>query len=671
MGFLTSLGDLAGGVSKGISQEAEDRARREQAKAAKAAREEKEAQSARDETERAGIAAAYGREYKPAERKSGRPDIKADISHAAGALAKLFGKRDVDATAIASGVKPQPVLGVTMPGPPGSPSNPTPAPAPALARGRLDIPAAPTTAGLNLPPPGQPIDYSRGHLPEPEPEPAAPAAARAAPAPAPVAQGPDEPTAIPNTPPPPGFKMPEAVPVFGTEGKETRPPNAIDRQLRISQAHFDAGNFKEGIAAHDVYTNMVSDRYVRNVPNMTMGELNKSLKEVNPDRDLRATKSEEGLYTLTDYTDPKAPEVVMKDKTVGHVQDIFSGELQADPAKRALLANASDESYQKELTARQTRSTLAAQARASDATVAEKGVQTAVGQYGLDEVKRFDSDVQRFSKPYAYAFFGPDYFTFANSSAVKYRDKVMDKSKVTDPETLATDERYKNSLIERAKAEKTQLEGYAGWRTGLIQPIIKDGAMMFAVQGPNGQYVGQSANPKDAQAAVDRMLADGKYGAGVKDAAGAARAINAMRAKPKTPAAAAAPGGPKPAAAAAPGGPKPAAAPGLPAKALTPKQRADATIAKVRADQAAAKAASAQAVKDDVAATKDEDAEIKGLRTEVFELDKAASKAKGDDKFDFLRQKDPLNRRIRELERAQRVRRAKGRPVEAAPMGAF
>jgi predicted DNA binding CopG/RHH family protein len=77
MGFLSELGQFAGGVSKGISQEAVDRARREQAKAAKQEREEKERLASQDIEAAKATAIRRGTTYEPPVHEIRRPKSQA------------------------------------------------------------------------------------------------------------------------------------------------------------------------------------------------------------------------------------------------------------------------------------------------------------------------------------------------------------------------------------------------------------------------------------------------------------------------------------------------------------------------------------------------------------------------------------------------------------------
>jgi hypothetical protein len=669
MGFLSELGQFAGGVSKGISQEAVDRARREQAKAAKQEREEKERLASQDIEAAKATAIRRGTTYEPPVHE--KPTLQGDISNAAGALAKLFGKKDVDTTAQIAGVRPMPTLGVDMPGPPGSPSGaPAPAAAPATAP---DMVAAPRPGpanydiGSNVNAPGLGLNPA-----------AAPAAAPA------VTGAPKQvaaevllsPEPIKEDPAPQGYQHPTKVPDRAGQPGDMRDATPIDKQFQLAVDLAHVGKWKESNEANDKYTQMVAQKTVGNVPYMTMPELStaisKTLSTPDQKRNIVASQSDDGRYTLTDVTDPKNPQVMMRNETIGHVQAMFANELGLDPTLRAQLATDSDHNFQAILTGRSEAGLRDAQAAALKATAAAttQGTKFAAGDR---EIKLADmADDKWLAIPGSSV---ADPVRAARQAA----DPANIKMKETvDPASGAVVKTPYNPAQEKIDKETHDWQTN-GWSKpdktlpggqGVVQRVQSGNAYGFAVLGPDGQYMrepnGQTAVFETPVAAYQHAF--DKYGKDPTVAAAKIRAGMAGQKPAAAPAAgqkpAAAPGGPKPAAAAAPGGPKPGGPkPGLPTAPLTPKQKAAAQIAAAQegAKGQKEKAAAAKAADDKADAQTASD--IADLKAERFEYDKRRLASGDIDERNKMRGlMDATSKRIRELEAAQRARRSKSMP---------
>jgi hypothetical protein len=432
-GFLQGLGEFAGGVSEGISKEAVDRARREQAKAAKAERESKAEDREREDTAKtkiAGILGYKGPEFKPrVVEKTGRDKI-------AGVLAGLLGKKEVDKDAIVAGVKPPPVLPVGVA--PLAAAAAAPAPVAAAVR-------APVEEALTPIEPLGPRPAAMG------PEPAkvglgTDAAAPAAPAAAPAPAG------------PPGYKPPSEVPVFGTGGQETRPANDIDQRLRLAQAYFEAGDTANGIKAHQEYSSMVAARKLALIPSMRTSDL-ATLWQEGTGRRPTISKAN-GLWTITD-----GGEEVLKDATDGDVQAAIGNHLSQDPAAVAAIANASNEGRTKRLELQPKIDALQATAAAARAnavstlaTADQTGVETQDLKSKALRANKFWEGSQKYKSRGSSLLDPAGHAEYARDGEFVDPEHVMVKTVGKDAEGNPTS-KTSNVLMDRQQSEREEFLG--------------------------------------------------------------------------------------------------------------------------------------------------------------------------------------------------------------------
>ncbi|RPJ58982.1 MAG: hypothetical protein EHM24_28260, partial [Acidobacteria bacterium] len=443
MGFLTGLSEFAGGVSKGISQEAEDRARREQAKAAKLEREMKVAQERRD----AKLAIDIGAAPVVGESSIGLGDVdyllaknqpppvpednRSGMAKIGGALAGMFTARNTDRTAIAADLKPppQPLLGV-------QPGTATPAAAAA-------VPAAAT----------------------------APAPVRAAPEP----------------------QTPDTVPVAGGGGQLTRKATAIDRQLYLAKAYAEARQPDKAIEAYQKYGNMVIDRKLQAVDIATPAEIGNMMTAAvgggkrynvtqnpnNPEEFTlsQAVKGEDGKWVHTE---------ILKNVSRGELKGEIGGYLGQDPEVKEKLISLSREQRMAGIEARDKAAKTAAQIAHYGAST-EAVREGTLGARTTRERKTEEYNAEQFIRKPGSAILDPDRAEqIANDPA--YTKMV----KVEDPTTGAIVEKPYNAMREKIEAEKHD------WMTSewsrpdraIVRRVKNEkGEYGFAVLGPDGNYI--------------------------------------------------------------------------------------------------------------------------------------------------------------------------------------
>jgi hypothetical protein len=270
MGFLSSLGEVAQGANKGLlaAQEInERRARREaaelQTKLAKE-KDERDYQLSVDIAKQPKLGDSIGLGGVDYQLKANEPPpapVKEDsfLGKVAGRLAGVLGIKDVNDVAVATGVKPPPpVVGLGT-------GQAAAAPA-ARAAAPIAPPPAAAPAEPTITPSRAPADYATG-LPATAAAPAAsvPATRVAAETVTPAAV---ETAAAGNDP-----KVPDRMPVSGSQGQLTRPTNAIDRELYLAQAYARARDIPMANEHYKKHGDLIIDRHLKMIDHGTPSEM--------------------------------------------------------------------------------------------------------------------------------------------------------------------------------------------------------------------------------------------------------------------------------------------------------------------------------------------------------------------------------------------------------------
>ena len=530
-GFLQGLGEFSSGVAKGISQESEDSERRQRARSAKNAEDQAELDRQAAEQEKVDAAAAAGTTYTP--RTVEKPSFSGDLHKVAGALAGLFNRRSVDQTAAAAGVTdPPPVVGLpSTPGssPPLAPAAALPSPAPPSDTpytsdlgavsgvpgvGPTPLAAAATAAaGPATADPLHAALAARAPLPmsaaaTPTPSPVPPALAAAVdPVP------PDVAAATSNGPP--GYVPPTSVP--NADGTDTRPPTAVDLQLREAHALLQHGHVKEGTAAFQKYVDMSNRAYVAAVPYLSTRELGDLYTKTSGQQG-SITKDDDGRYTVTttekDGSGNLKPVTVMKDLTTGEFQEALLSRIGADPALGAGLAKESRDEFAKMAASRSVMAERAANAENLRATAAHTGQATKSAQTQEDRGTKFYNDTMDLAPRYSTVREAQRYDAYANSGAILEGKGFMSPETATGADGEAVKQAIniaqKHASLERAEWAKLDVG-----RTNIVQPILNPatGKTEWTVIEPDG--TAKIKFGTDVDSAIDyahQQINDGKYG---------------------------------------------------------------------------------------------------------------------------------------------------------------
>ena len=464
-GFLQGLGELSTGLSKGISQETEDNARRAQARKDELANDaEQKVQDQQNKYEaymkgfvpgqtQIGMAGAEKNFGDYAARVDAVPPPPTGLAALAKGLSSVFSKKNADATAIGAGVTDRPTLGV-LPPPGGAPLAPAAAPP-----SDLDTVNAPQ-AGLGL-----------------------------------------------NVPPAPSAPAAPAAPVKPI----TRPADEIDAALWRSAALARSGQVDKSIAEHQRASDMIADRYLSNVDTMKPAEIGYEMTKTTG-VPYNVTEKD-NLFTVTatgkdkDGNPTEVP--IMQDVTKDQLKATLAQHLNMSAAHRAELANASSGAGQKVLESRSQMAERAAQAQALIATAAHSGaLTTQVGQSTSDaevaaaQTKLFNEGLHTFSDDSKILTDPQGFDQFATEWGVRHKDEFLTSSTRTGPDGFTPVKESVNDFKVHAQNLRDYWYNKNPYSANGLARMVKtpDGSTKFAVVDTNGNIVGTPYDrPEKAQ----------------------------------------------------------------------------------------------------------------------------------------------------------------------------